>query len=76
MRVFKVTDPEFKRYGRVIDNVDFTGLVEALKKTPCPGDVVYEPSVEALEALPVMEELSRIVYGEMPVRPYYPDRIL
>ena len=55
MRVFKVTDPEFKRYGRVIDNVDFTGLVEALKKTPCPGDVVYEPSVEALEALPVME---------------------
>lgn len=68
MRVFKVTDPEFKRYGRVIDNVDFTGLVEALKKTPCPGDVVYEPSVEALEALPVMEELSRIVYGEMPIQ--------
>ena len=68
MKILKVTDPAFRRYGRVIDNVDFTGLVEALKKTPCPEDVVYEPSVEALEALPVMEELSRIVYGEMPIQ--------
>ena len=42
--------------------------MEALKKTPCPEDVVYEPSVETLEALPVMEELSRIVYGEMPIQ--------
>lgn len=68
MKILKVTDPAFRKYGRVIGNVDFTGLVEALKKTPCPEDVVYEPSVEALEALPVMEELSRIVYGEMPIQ--------
>ena len=68
MKILKVTDPAFTKYGRVIGNVDFTGLVEALKKTPCPEDVVYEPSVEALEALPVMEELSRIVYGEMPIQ--------
>lgn len=68
MKIMKVTDSAFGKYGRVIDNVDFTGLVEALKKTPCPEDVVYEPSVEALEALPVMEELSRIVYGEMPIQ--------
>ena len=68
MKILKVTDPAFTKYGRVIGNVDFTGLVEALKKTPCPEDVVYEPSVEALEVLPVMEELSRIVYGEMPIQ--------
>lgn len=68
MKILKVTDPAFRKYGRVVDNVDFTGLVEELKKTPCPEDVVYEPSVEALEALPVREELSRIVYGEMPIQ--------
>jgi len=68
MNVLKVTDPAFGRYGRVVENVDFTGLVEELKKTPVPGDVVYEPSVEALEALPVMEELSRVIYGEMPIQ--------
>lgn len=68
MKILKVTDPAFKRYGRVVENVDFSGLVEALKKTPIPADVVYEPSVEALESLPVMEELSRVVYGEMPIQ--------
>lgn len=68
MKILKVTDPAFRKYGRVVDNVDFTGLVEELKKTPCPENVVYEPSVEALEALPVGEELSRIVYGEMPIQ--------
>lgn len=68
MKILKVTDPAFRNYGRIVDNVDFTGLVEELKKTPCPGDVVYEPSVAQLEALPVMEELSRVVYGEMPIQ--------
>lgn len=68
MKILKVTDPAFRRYGRIVDNVDFTGLVEELKKTPCPGDVVYEPSVAQLEALPVLEELSRVVYGEMPIQ--------
>ena len=63
-----MTDPAFQKYGRIVDNVDFTGLVEALKHTPCPENVVYEPSVEALEALPVMEELSRVAYGEMPIQ--------
>lgn len=68
MKILKVTDPAFKKYGRVVENVDFSGLVEELKKTPIPSDVVYEPSVEALEALPVMEELSRVIYGEMPIQ--------
>lgn len=68
MKILKVTDPAFRKYGRIVDNVDFTGLVEELKKTPCPGDVVYEPSVAQLEALPVLEELSRVVYGEMPIQ--------
>lgn len=68
MKILKVTDPAFKRYGRIVENVDFSGLVEELKKTPVPEGVAYEPSVEALEALPVMEELSRVVYGEMPIQ--------
>lgn len=68
MKIYKVTDPAFYKYGRVINNVDFTGLVDELKKTPIPEGVTYEPSVAALEALPVMETLSRVVYGEMPVQ--------
>lgn len=68
MEILKVTDPAFKSYGRVVDNIDFSGLVEALKKTPVTEGVAYEPSVASLEELPVKEELSRIAYGEMPIQ--------
>lgn len=63
-----VTDPAFSRYGKVVKNVDFTALVEALQQTPCPQGVVYEPSVEQLEALPVYGQLQEISYGELPIQ--------
>lgn len=68
MEIKKVTDKEFKKYGRVISDIDFSALVEKMADTPLPKDVVYEPSVEMLEQLPVAEELSRKAYGEMPIQ--------
>ncbi|MCC8138980.1 MAG: DUF4867 family protein [Lachnospiraceae bacterium] len=68
MEIKKVTDPAFRKYGRIVQNIDFSGLVEALKETPLPDDVVYEPSVEALEELPVFAELQRKCYGELPIQ--------
>lgn len=68
MEIKKVTDAAFGKYGRVIDNVDFSGLVEKLGETPCPEGVVYEPSVEILEKLPVFEELQVKTYGELPIQ--------
>lgn len=63
-----VTDPAFKAYGKVITGYDFTDLLKELENTPLPEDVVYEPSVAAMEALPVFEELSEGVYGGMPIQ--------
>ena len=68
MEIKKVTDAAFKKYGRVISHVDVAELVAALKETPIPADVVYEPSVESLEKLPVKEEMSSVIYGEMPIQ--------
>lgn len=68
MKILSVNDAAFQKYGRVVTNVDFTELVQEMKKTPVPEGVVYEPSVEALEALPVMQALSETAYGEMPVQ--------
>ncbi len=68
MKILSVKDPAFQKYGRVITNVNVSDLVEAMKETPLPEDVVYEPSVEKLEALPLMQELSCIAYGEMPIQ--------
>lgn len=68
MKILSVMDAAFQKYGKVVTNVDFSALVEELKKTPVPEGVVYEPSVAALEALPVMQELSAVTYGEMPIQ--------
>lgn len=68
MKIYSVTDKAFKEYGRVVDNVDFSELIEAMKETPCPEGVVYEPGIEKLEALPVAKTISDVVYGEMPVQ--------
>ena len=69
MEIKKVTDPEFRKYGKVVENIDFSGLIQVLQeKTPMPEDVVYEPSVEALEAEPVFATVQEKAYGEMPVQ--------
>ncbi len=71
MKILQVTDPAFRKYGKVVTNVDFTQLCEVLKTTPCPDDVVYVPSAPELEALPVCEDLKRITYGELDVQVGY-----
>ncbi|MBR1861183.1 MAG: DUF4867 family protein [Lachnospiraceae bacterium] len=71
MKVLKVSDPEFKKYGRVIKNVDLKPLVEAMANTPCPDDTVYVAGDPALEALPVAKEIQRIYYGELPIQVGY-----
>lgn len=68
MKIYSVDSPEFVPYGRVVNNIDFTELVEALKKTPVTDGVVYEPSVPELEATGAKKLLSTITYGEMPIQ--------
>ena len=69
MEIKKVTDPEFRKYGKIVEKIDFSGLIRALEeKTPLPEAVVYEPSVEALEAESVFQLLEGKAYGEMPVQ--------
>ena len=49
MKIQKVTDASFRKYGRIISEMDFTELVAKMDETPLPEDVVYEPSSEMLE---------------------------
>lgn len=68
MEIYSVTDEKFKKYGRVVKDIDFTELIKAMSATPCPDDVVYVPGEEALEALPVRKELQDKAYGELPIQ--------
>lgn len=69
MEIKKITDSAFRKYGRVVDNIDFTDLFKALEEsTPSPEDVVYEPSVASLEATKTFSELQSKAYGELPIQ--------
>ncbi len=68
MKIQKVTDKAFRKYGKVITNVDFAPLIAALEKTPVGDGVVYEPSVPELEGTPTFAELQGKTYGEMPIQ--------
>lgn len=68
MKIQKVTDPAFRKYGQVLEGYDFTGLIKEMKHTPVPEDVIYVPSVEELEALDIMKDLQNRGYGGLPVQ--------
>lgn len=73
MIVKKVTDPSFRRYGKVMEGYDFTQLLEMLsQKTDKPtGQVVYVPSEPVLESCPVSKDLETRAYGGMPIQVGY-----
>ena len=69
MKIQKVTDTSFRKYGRVIGEYDFTRLgVDAMEHTPVSDEVVYEPSVESLEKLEIAKLLQEKYYGELPIQ--------
>ena len=68
MEIKKITDLAFRKYGRVVQDIDFSDLVEAIKReTPLPDGVAYEPSIAALEATTAAKELQKRTYGELPI---------
>ena len=68
MKIQKVTDSAFRKYGKVLEGYDFTGLIKEMKHTPVPEDVIYVPSVEELEALDIMKDLQNKGYGGLPIQ--------
>lgn len=68
MEIISVTDKRFKKYGRVIKNIDFGTLVDAMKETFIPEKVTYEPTVENLEKLEVAAEIKNKFFGELPIQ--------
>lgn len=72
MEIKKITDNAFRKYGRVVQGIDFSDLVEAIKReTPLPDGVAYEPSIAALEATTAAKELQKKTYGELPIEVGY-----
>lgn len=67
MLIRNVKDREFQRYGKLIDFIDCSDLLQALKQTPCPEEAAYVASVPELEATRTAKALGEQYYGGMPV---------
>jgi len=69
MKIYSVMDPEFKRYGQVLEGYDTAELLEAMKAIPMPeSGTAYEPGIASLEACGIFAALQDNAYGGMPVQ--------
>jgi hypothetical protein len=68
VKILSVKDPEFRKYGKVIEGIDFSNIIKEMGNTPCPDDVVYVPSVKELEACPEYKQVAESLYGGMPIQ--------
>lgn len=66
-----VYDIEFKKYGKVLTGYDFSELMEAMKDTPLPDDVIYVADDVRLNCIKAAGELSEAFFGQMPVQTGY-----
>ena len=49
MKIYSVSDPAFKPYGKVLTGFDTAALIAAMKTVPMPeSGTAYEPSSSAL----------------------------
>ena len=69
IKIQKVTDESFKKYGRVLtSDYDVAELIGEMGKTPCPDDVIYIPSDPELEKLAIMKDFTDSLYGGLPIQ--------
>lgn len=69
MKIEQISAQSFRPYGKVLDHYELDAFIEVLKTTQCPSDrVVYVPSAEELEAVPVAEDFKNRFYGGMPIQ--------
>lgn len=66
MKIYAVTDPAFKPYGRVVEGYPVAGLLDALAATPLPEGVSYVPQLDALHHAPDGEAVGEALFGGMP----------
>ena len=71
IKIQNITAASYKRFGKVVKDIDFSDLIAAMEATPCPDDVVYVASEAALEATKGAEKFQEIYYGKLPIQVGY-----
>ena len=72
MVIYEATSSNFKKYGRIVKNIDFAPVIEALNQIAIPdGCVEYKPSVKELEEASAKVDLTRLFGGELALETGY-----
>lgn len=69
MKIKSIYTKAFRKYGKVLSGYDTKELLQTLdSNTKMPSDaVIYEPTLPALEKLPIAKEFSEKAFGGMPI---------
>ena len=67
MKVKKVTDTSFRKYGKILTGIDFSEIYNVLEEMDYPEDVEYAASFGPLEEPEFRQKLSNTLYGELSV---------
>ena len=71
MKIFKVTDPEFTNYGRIIEGYEAEkkAIEDTLRdKTPIPEGTDYVAEEKALQDLPAASKITNSLFGGSPMQ--------
>ena len=69
MEIKNVTDKEFAQYGRILDEYyEFDGIAKEMENYEIPENVVYVPSIKALECGRTAINLKMRMFGELPIQ--------
>ena len=69
MKIYKVTDPEFKEYGRVVKGDCTDQILKVLKEqTPIPEGTVYVPDFEPISSLEEAKAAQNALFGGVPAQ--------
>lgn len=67
VKFYKVTDAQFRKYGRVLD-LDFSELIARAEELQMPQQgVVYKAGIDSLEDTKCYAVAQRVLYGELPI---------
>ena len=69
VEILSVRDTCFERYGRIIDEFDFSELLDYMEEqTEIPENGnIYTASVSEMENTDIAEKVKNLIYGEMPI---------
>ena len=69
IEIFSVESEEFKKYGRVISDIDTTEILSTAKKIQKVGNgSSYVPSCDDFEKLDIATEIKNKLFGTMPTQ--------